>query len=390
MKTARRIQNLPPYLFAEIDKKIAEAKAAGVDVISLGIGDPDLPTPEHIVKRLQEAAADPSTHRYPSYEGMQAFREAVAGWYQRLHGVEVDPNTEVVALIGSKEGIAHISLCYVDPGDINLVPDPAYPVYAIGTMFAGGETYRMPLTADNEFLPDLEQIPTDIAKKARLMFLNYPNNPTGAVAPRQFFEEVIEFARTYDIIVCHDAAYTEVAFDGYRPFSFLEFAGAKDVGIEFHSLSKTYNMTGWRLGWAAGNADVIEALGRIKTNIDSGVFEAIQYAGIEALTGPQDSVKKMQAIYRERRDVVVEGLRELGWKLEKPRATIYVWAPVPPGFTSTEFATLLLEKAGVVVTPGIGYGQYGEGYFRISLCLELERIRTALQRIKEAGICYSS
>lgn len=390
MQTAKRIQELPPYLFAEIDKKIAKAKAAGVDIISLGMGDPDRPTPAHIVRGLQVAAEDPKTHRYPVYEGTLAFREAVAGWYERTRGVELDPVSEIVALIGSKEGIAHISLCYVDPGDINLIPDPGYPAYSTGTMFAGGKSYKMPLVAGRDFLPDLSVIPHDIAKQAKLMFLNYPNNPTGAVAPKGFFEDVVAFAREYDIIVCHDAAYSEVAFEDFRPLSFLEIEGAKDVGIEFHSLSKTYNMTGWRLGWAAGNKNVIEALARVKSNIDSGVFTAVQSAGIEALNGPQDSVEAMRKLYAERRDIVVEGLRYLGWELEKPRATIYVWAPVPPGYTSTEFASLLLEEAGVVVTPGIGYGQYGDGYFRISLCVDKERIEAAIERLKDAGIRYDT
>ncbi|NLJ86417.1 MAG: LL-diaminopimelate aminotransferase [Firmicutes bacterium] len=388
MKTAQRIRELPPYLFAEIDKKIAKAKAAGVDVINLGIGDPDRPTPPHIVERLQRAVEDPKTHRYPVYEGTLAFRQAVANWYQRLHQVEVDPINEVVALIGSKEGLAHISLCYVDPGDINLIPDPGYPAYSIGTMLAGGEMYRMPLLASNGFLPDFSNIPQDVAKRAKLMFLNYPNNPTGAVAPEEFYADAVAFAQKYDIIICHDAAYSEVAFDGYRPLSFLKIEGAKKVGIEFHSLSKTYNMTGWRLGWAAGNPEVIEALARVKSNIDSGVFSAVQVAGVEALSGSQDSVAKMQEVYQERRDLVVEGLRDLGWDIEKPRAAIYVWVPVPPEYSATEFATVVLEKAGVVVTPGIGYGQYGEGFVRISLCVEKERIVTALERLKNARITY--
>ena len=389
MQTARRIQQLPPYLFAEIDKKIAKAKAAGVDIISFGMGDPDRPTPRHIIERLQSAAEEAWTHRYPSYEGMLAFREAVADWYRQNRGVELDPVSEIVALIGSKEGLAHISLCYVDPGDINLVPDPGYPAYSTGTLFAGGKSFKMPLLEQNGFLPDLAAIPSDIAKQAKLMFLNYPNNPTGAVAPKEFYQDVVAFAREYDIIVCHDAAYSEVAFDGYRPLSFLEIDGAKEVGIEFHSLSKTYNMTGWRLGWAAGNAQVIEALARVKGNIDSGVFSAVQLAGIEALRGPQDSIDAMQEVYKERRDLMIEGLRELGWRIDKPKATIYVWAPVPNGYTSTQFAAKLLDRTGVVVTPGNGYGEYGEGYVRISLCVEKERIQEALQRLKNAGIRYS-
>ena len=388
MKTAKRIRGLPPYLFAEIDKKIAKAKAAGVDVISLGMGDPDRPTPHHIVESLKSAADDPKTHRYPVYQGTLAFRQAVANWYGKSRGVELDPVSEVVALIGSKEGLAHISQCYVDPGDYNLVPAPGYPVYGIGTTLAGGEVYPMPLLASNRFLPDLDAIPVDVANRAKLMFLNYPNNPTGAVAPREFFADVVAFAREYDIIVCHDAAYSEVAFDGYRPLTFLEIDGAKEVGIEFHSLSKTYNMTGWRLGWAAGHPQVIEALARIKSNIDSGVFTAVQHAGIAALEGPQDCVATMQRVYAERRDAVVEGLRELGWNIEKPQATIYVWVPVPQGYTATEFASLVLEETGVVITPGVGYGEYGEGYCRISLCVEKERIMMALKRWKDAGIKY--
>lgn len=389
METARRIQALPPYLFAQIDKKIAEAKARGVDVISFGIGDPDLPTPGHIIERLQKEAANPATHRYPSYEGLAVYREAVARWYGKRFGVKLDPKTEVVSLIGSKEGIAHIPMCFVDPGDLCLVPDPGYPVYSIGVLFAGGESYKMPLLAENGFLPDLSVIPTEVAKKAKLLYLNYPNNPTGAVADLDFFKEVVAFAKANDIIVCHDAAYTEIAFDGYRPISFLETPGAKEVGIEFHSLSKTYNMTGWRVGWAVGNSDVISALGRIKTNIDSGIFEAIQYAGVEALEGPQDCLEENIKIYTQRRDLLVDGLKSLGCPIEKPKATIYVWAPVPTGMNSTDFAALLLEKAGVVVTPGVGYGDSGEGFFRMSLTLPTERLEEGLERIKKAGIRFA-
>ena len=389
MRPAARIAKLPPYLFAEIERKIDEAKAAGVDVISLGIGDPDQPTPPNIVQVMQREVANPKNHRYPSYRGLAEFRRAVCDWYQRRFGVTLDPSANVVSLIGSKEGIAHVSLCYVDPGDINLVPDPGYPVYAIGTLFAGGEVHAMPLREQNGFLVDLSEIPTDVAKKAKMMFLNYPNNPTGAVAPLRHFEDVVRFAKEYNIVVCHDAAYSEVTFDGYEAPSFLQAEGAMEVGIEFHSLSKTYNMTGWRIGWAAGNAEVIEALGRIKTNIDSGIFEAIQHAGIEALVGPQESVAQMRALYRERFEVAVQGLRDLGWRIDPPKATIYLWAPVPAGMSSTEFAALLLERAGVAVTPGVGYGAHGEGYFRISVCVETGRIAEAMRRIKEAGIRWA-
>ncbi|HHW15257.1 MAG TPA: LL-diaminopimelate aminotransferase [Firmicutes bacterium] len=388
MKPAQRITDLPPYLFAEIDRKIAEARKRGVDVISLGIGDPDRPTPESVVEEACRQVHNPANHRYPSYEGLPEFRGAVADWYRRRFGVELDPRTEVVTLIGSKEGIAHISLCYVDPGDINLVPDPGYPVYEIGTAFAGGTSYHLPLLAERGFLPDLSSVPSEVARRAKLMFLNYPNNPTGAVAPPEFFADAVAFAREYDLLICHDAAYSEIGFDGYLAPSFLQTPGAKEVGVEFHSLSKTYNMTGWRLGWMAGNADAVEALGRVKTNIDSGVFQAIQYAGVVALEEEKEHTPAMRRLYQERRDEVVAGLRRLGWPIEPPRASIYVWAPCPAGLTSTAFATLLLEKAGVVVTPGVGYGQYGEGYFRISLCVEVDRIREAFSRMERAGIRF--
>ncbi|MGI6285382.1 LL-diaminopimelate aminotransferase [Neomoorella humiferrea] len=382
MQEARRIRELPPYLFARIEKKIAEARERGVDIISLGIGDPDMPTPGHVIEKLVEQAHNPENHRYPTSEGMLAFRQAVAEWYKNLYNVELDPRREVVTLIGSKEGIAHISFCYVDPGDVNLVPDPGYPVYHIGTLLAGGESYFMPLKAANGFLPDLREIPSDVARRAKLMFLNYPNNPTGAVADLKFFQEVVEFAKNYDLIVCHDAAYSEITYDGYRAPSFLQTPGAKEVGIEFNSVSKPYNMTGWRLGWACGRADVVEALGRLKSNIDSGVFQAVQYAGIAALTGPQDNLVEVRRIYQERRDIIVDGLNSLGWRLEKPKATFYVWAPVPKGYTSASFAEMVLEKAGVIITPGNGYGNHGEGYFRIALTISKERMQEAIERLR--------
>jgi len=382
MVEATRIQQLPPYLFARIERKIEEAKAQGREIISLGIGDPDYPTPDHIIERLVSEAKNPVNHQYPTSVGLLAYRQAVADWYLRRFKVELDPKAEVLTLIGSKEGIAHINFCYVNPSDINLVPDPGYPVYGIGTLLAGGQPYLMPLKEENGFLPDLSAIPTDIARQAKLMFLNYPNNPTGALADLKFFTEVVAFAKEYDIIVCHDGAYSEITFDGYVAPSFLQVPGAKEVGIEFNSLSKPYNMTGWRIGWAAGRADVIEALGRLKSNLDSGVFQAVQYAGLAALTGDQACVKKMQEVYKERRDLVIDGLNKLGWKLKKPLGTFYIWAPVPKGYTSESFAELVLEKAGVVVTPGNGYGKYGEGYFRISLCIAKEKIQEALERIE--------
>lgn len=382
MEEALRIQSLPPYLFARIDEKIATAKAQGVDVISLGIGDPDLPTPEPIIERLIAAARKPVNHRYPSYVGMIEFRAAVAEWYKRRSNVILDPQKEVVTLIGSKEGIAHIAFCYLNPGDIALIPDPGYPVYGVGTLLAGGVPYTMPLKEENGFLPDFGAIPEEVARKAKLMFLNYPNNPTSAIADEAFYLRAIAFAQKYDIIICHDAAYSEIAFEGYKPLSFLEIPGAKDVGIEFHSMSKSFNMTGWRIGWAAGNARVIEALGRIKSNIDSGVFQAIQEASIEGLLGSQEIVKEICHVYKERRDIVVDGLNPMGWNLKKTQATIYIWPKVPKGYTSASFAEFVLDKAGVVVTPGNGYGEYGEGYFRISLTIETERLKEALERMK--------
>lgn len=383
MEEAQRIQLLPPYLFARIDEKIADAKAKGVDVISLGIGDPDLPTPDHIIDELVKAARNPENHRYPSYVGMLEFRQAVAEWYKRRSNIILDPKKEVVTLIGSKEGIAHIAFCYLNPGDVALIPDPGYPVYGVGTLLAGGVPYTMPLKEENGFLPDLDMIPEEVAYKAKLLFLNYPNNPTGAIADENFYLKVIAFAKKYDIIVCHDGPYSEIAFNGYKPLSFLEVPGAKEVGIEFHSMSKTYNMTGWRIGWAAGNARVIEALGRIKSNIDSGVFQAIQEAAIVGLLGNQEIIQEIRKIYQERQDIVIEGLTALGWSLERPKATIYVWPKVPKGYTSTSFCELVLDKAGVVLTPGNGYGEYGEGYFRISLTINTERLREALKRIRD-------
>ncbi|MCX5780534.1 MAG: LL-diaminopimelate aminotransferase [Firmicutes bacterium] len=378
------MQNLPPYLFARIEKKIADAQEQGIDIINLGIGDPDLPTPQHIVDRMAISIKDPANHQYPSSVGLLAYRQAVAQWYQRRFEVQLDPKTEIVSLLGSKEGIAHISFAYLDQGDINLVPDPGYPVYNIGTLLAGGESYFMPLKAENEYLPILEDIPADVARQAKLMFINYPNNPIGVVADLPFYLKVVEFARNYDILVCHDAAYSEMAYEGLKPLSFLQVPGGKEVGIELHSLSKTYNMTGWRIGWAAGNRDAIEVLSRIKSNIDSGVFQAIQYAAIEALLGPQECVAQANAIYAERRDTALAGLRRMGWEVKPPQASFYFWAPVPRGYTSASFCEMVLEKTGVIITPGNGYGEYGEGYFRIALTVNQERMQEAFDRMYKA------
>jgi len=385
IEQADRLKQLPPYLFAELDRKKAEARSRGIDVIDLGVGDPDLPTPDNIIAKLAEAAKDPRYHSYPSYTGMNEFRKAVGRWYKMRAGVELDPIPEVVSLIGSKEGIAHIPLAFINPGDVVLVPSPAYPVYAIATMFAGGTPYEMPLLKENDFLPDLSIIPADILSKAKMMFLNYPNNPTAALATLDFFKTVVEFAAKNNIMVCHDFAYSEMAFDGYVPPSFLETPGAMDVGIEFHSLSKTYNMTGWRIGWAAGNAEIIGGLGRIKSNIDSGIFEAIQVAGIEALEGDQQCLADMRKIYTERRDVLVDGLKKLGITVEAPKATFYIWFEAPSGYTSSTFAALLLEKAGIVATPGNGFGDPGEGYVRMALTVSGARLTEAVDRMAKIG-----
>jgi LL-diaminopimelate aminotransferase len=380
---ADRLTKLPPYLFAEIDKKKREVRARGVDVIDLGIGDPDLPTPSHIVRALQGAAEKPEHHRYPSYEGLLAFRQAAADWYAKRFGVRLDAQTEVLALIGSKEGTAHMPLAFVNPGDIVLVPDPGYPVYAAGAWFAGGQCHFMPLRRANGFRPDFTDIPREVARRAKLMYLNYPNNPTAAVASLEFFRDAVDFARRHEILVCHDAMYSELKFDGHQPPSLLEVDGAREVAVEFHSLSKTYSMTGWRLGFCVGNAAAVAGLGAIKTNVDSGVFEAVQEAGIAALTGPQDTAEQYRTTYRERRDVVVQGLQRLGWDVDVPKATFFVWAPVPGGTDSRAFASRLLEEAGVVVTPGVGFGPSGEGFYRIALTIGLDRLAEAMERLRK-------
>ena len=379
---AKRILDLPPYLFAELDRAKAELQAQGKEVISLGVGDPDVPTPEPIIEVLKREAQEPANHQYPSYEGLLSFREAVAGWYESRVGVALDPVWEVVSLIGSKEGIAHLPLAFVDPGDVGLYGDPGYPVYSVAISFAGGTAVSLPLTEENGFLPDLEAIPAETARKAKIMYLNYPNNPTAATADEAFFERLVAFARRHEILVCHDAAYTEIAFEGYKPPSFLQAQGAKDVGIEFHSLSKTYNMTGWRIGFCVGNEDAVAGLGKVKTNIDSGVFQPVQYAGVEALLRNGEVPRKLNELYQRRRDRVIEGLRSCGLKPFVPKATFYIWCPVPGGIESKEFAKKLLVEAGVVVTPGVGFGEYGEGYFRISLTQPEEILEEAVVRIQ--------
>lgn len=382
MKFASRIEKLPPYMFAEISRKIAEKRSQGVDVISFGIGDPDLPTPERIVESLREASLDAANHRYPDTEGLPELRQAIAGWYERRFGVSLDAEREVLPLIGSKEGIGHVALCFVEPGDVALVPDPGYPVYAMGTVLAGGEPYYLPLREENGFLPELEAVPGEVLRRAKVLWLNYPNNPTGAVADIAFFERAVAFARRQGLAVLHDGPYSEVAFEGYRPPSFLEAEGAREVGIEFHSLSKTYNMTGWRIGMAVGNAEIIDALKRVKSNVDSGVPQAIQRMAIAALEGPQESIEEQKRVYERRRDRLVAALRGLGLRVSPPKASLYVWARVPEGPTSVEFTTRLLEEAGVAVTPGVGYGPSGEGYVRLSLTLPDERLEEGVRRLE--------
>ena len=380
-----RLKQLPPYLFMEIDRLKAEVQAKGVDIIDLGVGDPDLPTPAPILDRLTQAAREPKNHRYPSYSGMNDFRRAVAGWYRQRFGVALDPDSEVVTLIGSKEGIAHFPLAFINPGDLALVPSPGYPVYYTGVLFAGGRSHFLPLLRENGFLPDLSLLSQETANQAKLLYINYPNNPTAAVAGRAFFENVVQFAREHRIMVCHDAAYSEIAYDGYRPMSFLEIPGAKDIGLEFHSLSKTYNMTGWRIGFAVGSKELIGGLSQVKSNIDSGAAQAIQWAGIEALNGPQDGLERLRKVYQARRDLMVQGLRSIGLEVEPPKATFYLWIEVPPGYTSTRTTLHLLQQAGIVTTPGNGFGDPGEGYFRISLTVPEERLEEAVARLKKVG-----
>jgi LL-diaminopimelate aminotransferase len=379
VRIADRIASLPPYMFAALDRKIEAKRAEGVDVISLGIGDPDQPTPRHVVEALQEAAEDPTTHQYPSYWGLPALRKAIAGWYRSRFGVELDHDTEVLPLIGSKEGIAHLAWAFIDPGDEALVPDPGYPVYAASVALAGGTAVSLPVPAEQGFLPDLSR--TSVSGRTRMLWLNYPSNPTAAVAEIPVFEEAVVFAREHDLLLVHDGAYTEMTYDGFEAPSVLQAEGARDVAIEFGSLSKTFNMTGWRVGWVAGNAGAIEALATLKTNLDSGIFNAIQRATVAALTGPQEPVEEMRAIYAKRRDLVVGTLNDLGWDLEPPRGSLYVWLPTR-GRTSAEFCELLLDRAGVVVSPGPGYGPGGEGYARISLTVQDDRLAEAMDRVR--------
>ena len=383
MRMSKRLESLPPYLFVEVSRKIAEKKAKGEDVVSFGVGDPDMPTPPYIIDRLCQAARDPANHHYPETDGLPELRRTIAEWYRKRFDVSLDANSEVLPLIGAKEGVVHIAECFIDPGDVVLVPDPAYPPYSMGTILAGGEPYYMPLTEENDFLPDLDAIPSRILARAKLLWINYPANPTGAVADIDFFNRVVEFAQQHDLAVCHDGPYTEVAYDDYQPASFMQADGAKEVGVEFHSLSKSYNMTGWRIGMAVGNAKMINALMIVKSNTDSGIPQTIQHAAIAALTGPQDCIKEHNTIYQRRRDLVVDTLNGIGLKARVPKAGLYIWARVPEGYTSVEFANDLLDRVGVVVTPGIGYGKNGEGYVRLSLTIPDGGLVKGLSRLAE-------
>tara|TARA_Y100000590_G_scaffold404641_1_gene492333 strand:- start:310 stop:1476 length:1167 start_codon:yes stop_codon:yes gene_type:complete len=386
MKFAERVENLPPYLFVGISRAIAKKKDQGIDVISFGIGDPDMPTPEPVLEALYAGAKKPANHKYPESEGLPEFRARAAKFYSDRFGVSLNPETEIINLIGAKEGIAHAALCFIDPGDISISPDPAYPVYEIGTMFAGGTTHFVTLKEKNGYLIDFSDIPNDVAKKAKTLWINYPNNPTGAIAPLSFFDEAVKYCKEFDIALLHDAAYTEVTYDGYVAPSVLQAEGAMDIAMEFHSLSKTANMTGWRVGFAAGNPDMVNALMRVKSNIDSGLSQANQEMGMAALDLPSEWLDNNNEVYRKRRDKVVSVLNEIGVPAEAPKGALYIWTPIPEGYTSAEFAQKLLDEADVVVTPGNGYGPGGEGYIRLSLTIPDDQIDEGLRRLTKLRV----
>ncbi len=380
---SEKIKKLPPYLFAEIDRLKEETRKKGVDIISLGIGDPDLPTPDVVIEALNKSAYDINNHHYPSYEGLLEFRQKIAEWFFKRYNVKFDPESEILSVIGSKEAIGHFPFAFINRDDVVLVPDPAYPVYKSGTIFAEGIPYFMPLKKENNFFPDFNDIPVDIRNKAKIMFLNYPNNPTSATATKEFFKEAIEFAEKYNIIIAHDAAYNELYFDNDKPLSFFEIEGSRDVGIEFHSFSKTFNMTGWRVGFAVGNSKIVTGLGKIKNNLDSGIFQAIQYAAMAALDNYEKLNEENRKIFQHRRDLVLNYLDELGWKYLKPQATFYVWIETLPGYDSKKMAMKMLEEKGIVVTPGIGFGEAGEGFIRMALTVNDETLEEVFKRIKE-------
>jgi LL-diaminopimelate aminotransferase len=383
VKLARRIEDLPAYLFAEISRKIAAKRQEGVEVITFGIGDPDLPTPAHIVEALKRGADKPENHRYPESEGLPELRKTIADWYLRRFEVALDPDSEVLPLVGSKEGIAHVALCLADPGDVALIPDPGYPVYEVGALFAGARVEYVPLLEENGYLPDFAAIPAELARAARLIWLNYPNNPTGATADEAFFRRAVDWARDNDVAILHDAPYTEVVYDGYQPTSLLEVPGGREVGVEFHSFSKSYNMTGWRVGMVCGNPVLVDALRRLKSNVDSGIPQAIQEMAIEAARGPQDVIAANNKVLQRRRDRLVAALRDLGLRVDPPKASLYLWAAIPEGYDSKSFATELLDTVAVVVTPGTGYGPHGEGYVRLSLTIPDDKLDEGIRRLRE-------
>ncbi|MBI2871290.1 MAG: LL-diaminopimelate aminotransferase [Candidatus Omnitrophica bacterium] len=383
LKESERLKQLPPYLFVEIDRLKREALRSGTDVIDLGVGDPDRPTLAHIVEALYQSSLDPRNHRYALDAGLPQLRQTIAKWMKARFGVTLDPDEEILPLIGSKEGIAHMPLAFVNPGDVVLVPDPGYPPYRSAAIFAGGIPYSIPLLEGNGYFPDLEAVDLQMVRRAKLLYLNYPNNPTAATAEKNDLKRAVDFCLKRNILICHDAAYSEITYDGYRAPSIFEVEGARACAVEFHSLSKTHNMTGWRIGFAAGDRSFIGALAKVKANIDSGIFQAVQFAGIAALEGGQEHVDESNRIYEERRNVLVDGLNRAGWSVPKPKATFYVWAPVPPGYTSNELAQMLLKKAGVVTTPGVGFGAHGEGYVRMALTVSMERLEEAVERIRK-------
>ncbi len=385
---AQRVQQLPPYVFARLDELKAKAREQGLDLIDLGMGNPDGPTPQPVIDAAIKALQDQKNHGYPPFEGTASFRRAITNWYHRRYGVNLDPDSEALPLLGSKEGLAHLAIAYINPGDLVLVPSPSYPVHFRGPLIAGGKIHSLILKPENDWLIDLAAIPDAVAKQAKILYFNYPSNPTGAAAPREFFEEIVAFARKYEILLVHDLCYAELAFDGYQPTSLLEIPGAKDIGVEFHTMSKTYNMAGWRVGFVVGNRHVIQGLRTLKTNLDYGIFAALQTAAETALQLPDVYLEEVQERYRTRRDFLIQGLSHLGWDIPKTKATMYLWIPCPGGIGSTDFALNILQQTGVVVTPGNAFGVGGEGYVRISLIAECDRLGEALHRFKQAGIRY--
>jgi LL-diaminopimelate aminotransferase len=387
---AQRLSALPPYVFARLDELKARAREQGIDLIDLGMGNPDGAPPQPVIDAAIAALANPKNHGYPPFEGTASFRTAITNWYRRCYGVNLDPDSEALPLIGSKEGLSHLALAYVDPGDVVLVPSPSYPAHFRGPLIAGGKLHPIVLKPENDWLIDLNTIPEKVAQKAKILYFNYPNNPTTAIAPREFFEEIVAFAHRYQILLIHDLCYAELAFDGYQPTSLLEIPGAKNIGVEFHTLSKTYNMAGWRVGFVVGNSNIIQGLRTLKTNLDYGIFAAIQTAAETALQLPDKYIKEVQERYRQRRDFLIQGLAELGWQIPPSKATMYLWMPTSVGMGSTEFALNVLQKTGVVVTPGNAFGEAGEGYVRISLITDCDHLSEVLRRFKQAGICYQS